>query len=61
VDESVSTDPLSEDQISEDREREMRIEWNKYLSRLVDLPTPNDTEKAMAEMDLSDSALGRPA
>lgn len=59
---SASSDLLSEDQTSEDRERELRIEWNKYLSRLVDLPTPrDDTGKPMAEMYMSDSALPRPA
>ena len=61
MDESVRDDPLSEDQISKDRERELRIEWNRYLGRLVDLPIPSDTEKPMAEIDLSDSALLRPA
>jgi hypothetical protein len=61
VDESVRNDPPSEDQTSEDRERELRLEWNKYLGRLVDLPTPSDSEKAIAEMDVPDSALLRPA
>ena len=62
MDESASSDLLSEDQMSEDRERELRIEWNMYLSRLVDLPTPrDDTDNPMAGMSVSDSALPRPA
>jgi hypothetical protein len=61
VDESVRNDPPSEDQTSEDRERELRLEWNKYLGRLADLPTPSDVEKAIEEMDVPDSALLRPA